>query len=343
MKIRGLGCSMPDRVLTNEAVLEQVAQQSKPYLQDGQMAHVLSKIEALFRLSGTDQRRVRDRGERAYDHAKKAVQIALERAELKPEDIDLLLYVGVGRGWVEPGMAPFFQHEFGMKNATGFDLLDACLSWLRAFHISHNFMKNGVYRNILVLNAEFNREYRQFAIKSLRELDYRFAQFTIGEAATATVLSDEDSGIEPLFVFKTDPSRHDLCKIPLPDIGSYQNEEKCPDLHPLVFFAYSMDLLAAARKMIPALHRSTPELHKRRCDIAFAHSASKMIIDSLARRLRLTKQIVNLYPLFGNTVSASIPTAMWWTIENGRLQRGMHMQLIMGSAGFSVGICHMAY
>lgn len=52
--------------------------------------------------------------------------------------------------------------------------LDACRSWMRALHISYNFLRNVVYRNILILNAEFNYEYRG-PIKSPDEFAYRFA------------------------------------------------------------------------------------------------------------------------------------------------------------------------
>jgi 3-oxoacyl-[acyl-carrier-protein] synthase III len=95
--------------------------------------------------------------------------------------------------------------------------------------------------------------------------------------------------------------------------------------------------------MIPELYFSSPELKNRGCDIAFDHSASKSIIDDLARHSRFKDKMVNLYPMFGNTVSASIPVAMCWALDNGRLKRGMEMMHFMGSAGFSAGICHMMY
>lgn len=343
MKIKGLGCSMPERVVTNDDVLKEVEELSSPYLEDGQMGQVLTRIKTLFRMSGTQKRHLRHDGDRAYEYAKKAAEQALERAELKPTDIDLLLYVGVARGWVEPGMATFFQHELGMTNATGFDLLDACLSWLRGFHITHNFFKNGVYNNVMILNAEFFNEYHDYTIKSLDEVAYRFAQLTLGESATATILSNEDNGIEPYFEFKTDPSLHDLCKVPLPNIHSYNNAEKCPQVDPLRFFAYSAEMFKAAKKMIPEMYLNSQNLQNRHCDIAFGHSASKSLIDEVANQLHLEDQAVNLYPEFGNTVSASIPTAMCWALDHDRLKRGMQMMLFMGSAGFSVGICHMAY
>jgi 3-oxoacyl-[acyl-carrier-protein] synthase III len=342
MKIRGIGCSMPERVVTNAEILQELMVLSDPFLYDGQKEKVKSTVNALFRISGSRNRRRRNNGDRAYDYAHRAVQQALDRAQMKPAEIDLLIYVGVGRGWVEPGMATFFLHKFGMSNATGFDILDACLSWMRALHIGYHFIQNGVYKNIMVLNAEFNYEYHG-PIKNPDEVAYRFAQLTIGESATATILSAGEPSIAPHFEFKTDPSQHDLCKIPLPNIASYSDTEKCPQLDPLVFFAYSAELFNAANEMIPALYLSSPEMQGRHCDIAFAHSASKSIIDNLARQLNFGDKVVNLFPEFGNTVSASIPTAICWALENNRLRRGMEMMLFMGSAGFSVGICHMVY
>lgn len=342
MRIRGLGLGMPSRVVTNDEVLALVETESRPSL-DGKTDKVLSGLRALLHRSGTRERRWRAPGERAFDFARLAVNQALEEARLKPDEIDLLLYVGVGRGWVEPGMANFFMDAFGMTNATGFDILDACLSWLRALHVAQQFLKNNLYRNILVLNAEFNQEYHDWAIREPDELAFRFAQMTIGESATATILTNEDAGLEPCFAFKTDSKRHDLCKIPLPTIGSYNNQERCPRLDPLVFFAYSTELVLAAQELIPPLFFGTPELQRRQCDIAFSHSASKPLTDALADRMGIRDQIVNLYPEIGNCVSASLPTAMAIAAQRGVLRHDMQMLLVMGSAGFSAGIGHMIY
>lgn len=343
MRIASIACSMPERVVTNDELLAAIAEQSVPYL-DGQLDSVLRQFRALLRVSGTRERRRRAPGQRAFDFAKRAAEQALESAALKPADIDLMLYVGVGRGWIEPGMATYFLDKLGMTRATGFDILDACLSWLRALHVAYQFVHGGVYRNVMILNAEFNTpEYMQMAIKHPDEVAYRFAQLTIGEAATATILSAGESEVEPHFEFRTDPSRHGLCKIPLPNIASYSDGERCPDVDPLVFFAYSAELFTAAQEMIPAIYADSPELQRRRYDIVFSHSASQTIMDGLAHQLGAADKLVNLYPLYGNTVSASIPTAMAWALENDRLRRGMQVGLCMGSAGFSAGICHIVY
>lgn len=335
---------MPSRRVGNDELIEAVRKASAPHLPPRQIEKVVARMRSLFRLAGSKYRRHRHDDERASDFAVRAAKEALEKAELLPKEIDLLIYVGVGRGWVEPGMSNYFTDALKLHNATCFDLLDACLSWMRALHVAHHFLKNGVYKNIMVLNAEFNiTEFTDNAIRSLDELEYRFAQFTIGESATATILSKSDEADEPYFQFKTDASLHGLCKIPLPQIAQYSGTEMCPSLAPLVFFAYSAELFKAARKMIVECYKGSRELRSRAFDIAFAHSASKSLIERLDKDLGFNGRTVNVFEEFGNTVSASIPTAMCWAIEHGRLKRGMKMMHVMGSAGFSVGFAHLAY
>jgi 3-oxoacyl-[acyl-carrier-protein] synthase III len=307
------------------------------------MEEVIKRLRILFRFAGKRYHYERGRGERSGDFVLRAAREALEKADLGPADIDLVLYVGVGRGWLEPGMSHYFTDALGLRNATCFDVLDACLSWMRALYIAYHFLKNGAYKHILVLNGEFNAEFANWAITGPDQLDYRFAQCTVGEAATATILESWEGTEEPYFEFKTDASLHPLCKIPLPQIAQYSDGEKCPALDPLVFFAYSKDLFKAARQVMTDAYRMSAELNRRPFDIAFAHSASRYIIEGIDQELGGTGRTVNIFEQFGNTVSASVPLAMCWAIEQGRLQRGMRMLYVVGSAGFSVGFAHLVY
>jgi 3-oxoacyl-[acyl-carrier-protein] synthase III len=343
MRIRGIAASIPSRCVNNEEVLERVRQASTPSLSAEQMEEVLRRLRLLMRLSGCKCRRYLSEGEHARDHALRAANEALEKAQCLPRDIDLLIYVGVGRGWLEPGMSNFFTDALELRNATCFDLLDACLSWQRALHVAYHFLKNGVYRNILVLNAEFNiGAFGDWMIQHPDQLAYRFARFTVGEAATATVLTWEE-GEEPYFEFKTDARLHTLCKIPLPHIAQYSESEVCPVLDPLMFFAYSAEMFQVGQQMVAHGLRNSSELKRRSFDIVFAHSASKTTIDRLDAFLGGNGRTINLFEEFGNTVSASIPLAMSWAIDQGRLQRGMRMLQVAASAGLSIGFTHLVY
>jgi len=343
MRIRSIASSVPTRRVSSEEIVERVRQASASYLPPGQMKQVIRRLRILFRLAGSRDRYEREREERSGDFVLRSAREALAKADLLPADIDLLLYVGVGRGWLEPGMSNYFTDALGLRNATCFDVLDACLSWLRALYISYHFLKNGANKHILVLNGEFNGEYGNWRITHPDQLDYRFAQCTIGEAATATILEPWQEGEEPYFKFKTDASLHSLCKIPLPQIAQYSESERHPAIDPLVFFAYSKELFKAAQEIAIDVYRNSAELKRRAVDIAFAHSASRYIIEAIDQELGGFGRTVNLFEQFGNTVSASIPVAMCRAIEQGRLQRGMRMLHVVGSAGFSVGFAHLIY
>jgi 3-oxoacyl-[acyl-carrier-protein] synthase III len=338
-----MASSVPSRRVSSDEIVERVRQESAPYLPPGQMEQVIKRLRILFRFAGSEDRYMRETGERSGHFVLRAAREALAKADLRPKDIDLVLYVGVGRGWLEPGTSNYFTHALGLENATCFDVLDACLSWMRALYISYHFLKNRAYKHILVLNGEFNAEYRNFRISHPAELDYRFAQCTVGEAATATILDRPEDGEEPYFEFKTEAGLHSLCKIPLPQIAEYSDGEICPALDPLVFFAYSKDMFKAARKIIIGAYRNSAELNRRPFEIAFAHSASRYIIEDIDREIGARGRTVNLFNQFGNTVSASIPLAMCWAIDQGRLRRGMRMLHVVGSAGFSAGFAHLVY
>ena len=343
MRIRSIAASIPSRRVSCEDIEQRVRQESAADLPPEQMERLIKRLRILFRFAGSRDRYEREKGERSGDFVLKAAREALAKADLGPEDIDLVLYVGVGRGWLEPGMSNYFTHALGLRNATCFDVLDACLSWLRALYISYHFLKNGAYKRILVLNGEFNAEYANLRITHPDQLEYRFAQCTIGEAATATILEPRQEGEEPHFEFKTEASLHPLCKIPLPQIAQYSEEERYPALDPLVFFSYSKELLQEAQPIMTAAYRNSAELKRRPFDIAFAHSASRYAIEGIDQEIGGLGRTVNVFELYGNTVSASVPLAMCWAIEQGRLQRGMKMLYVVGSAGFSVGFAHLVY
>ncbi len=344
MKIRSMAASLPARRVTNDDVADLVRHASSPHLPSERLDEIVDRLDGMMFFAGCKHRRIRGAGERAGDFALRAAKEALDKAGLGPKDIDLVIYAGVGRGWLEPGMSHYFSHALGLSNATCFDILDACLSWLRAVHVAYHFLKNRAHRHVLVLNAEFTvAEYADWKFTSLREVDYRFGQCTMGEAATATVLAPGEDGPEPYFEFKTDASLHNLCKIPLPHIGQFSDDERCPSLAPLVFFAYSNELFKAGQRLVADLYRGSPELLRRPYDIAFAHSASKAIINRVDQELGANGRTVNLFAEFGNTVSASVPLAMCWAADQGRLQRGMPMMLVVASAGLSAGIAHMTY
>jgi len=150
---------LPSEVVTNEFRLNEVVNKSKDYFSAADLNTLRERLVKVLKLAKTEIRYVRSPDEKAFGLGVKAGMRALQTAGLDPTDIDLMIYVGVGRGFLEPATANVFQDALGLTKATCFDVLDACASWLRAVDVAHSFLKTKIYKRIMILNCECNREY----------------------------------------------------------------------------------------------------------------------------------------------------------------------------------------
>ena len=70
--------------------------------------------------------------------------------------------------------------------------------------LAQALIAKGTYRTVMILNCELNfREYANFDIERMEELEHVFSAFTIGEAATATLLVGESDRDDFVLSFKT--------------------------------------------------------------------------------------------------------------------------------------------
>jgi 3-oxoacyl-[acyl-carrier-protein] synthase III len=306
---------------------------------------LVSRVARGLATAGTDVRYHLADGENAFGLVARATRAALARAGLAPGDVDLLIYSGVGRGWIEPAMMNPVQRELGLANATGFDVMDACASWLRGVHVAHTFLRAGVYRNAVVVNCEAGifRQHSDWQFDRVEDLEHRFAAFTIGEAATATVLTNESPDDDFYFSFKTFGEHFARCIIPLAGARDYLPGSPDPRLAAGRFFALSTELFVAVTELIVTTWKADPRLDGGRYDVAFGHEASEKLSADITKACGVHDVYFPTHARFGNTVSASIPLAMSVAAEEGRLRRGDRVVILVGSAGISVGFATFTY
>lgn len=343
MKILSIGFALPSKRVNNDEIISEILEKNRAYLTPDLVATFEQKIRRFFKMSGTDTRFHRSNGERALDFAVKAGKQALEKAGKKPEEVDLLIYAGVGRGWVEPATANLFQSELGLKSATCFDVLDACASWIRSLSIARSFLAQKMYKLVMVLNCEFNfREYANFEIKNDQELENSFSAFTIGEAATATLLEEGEEDDDTEFTFKTWGEKHGLCKIALPNSSDFSPNGE--HLKPLSFFTAPGELLSFTIRKLVAHFRETQAIAGKVHDLVIGHAVSNSSTEKVVRLMGLDQSSVfETHSRFGNTVSASLPLALAVAEAEGRLKRGMRVLLLMGSAGVTTALASFEY
>lgn len=327
---------LPTEKVTNDDVLARVSSASRAHLSARELRHLARVMTRLFETSGSAVRYWRARGETAVDLTTAAGREALRAAGIDAAQVDLLIYVGVGRGFLEPATANVFQDLLGLRRATCFDLLDACASWVRALHVARAHLRMGDYRCVMILNGEFNREFGQFELRDVSELEHLFPTFTIGEAATATVVMHDDADDEDYHAsFRTRGDRRNLCMIPLAHIREYDPDPR-PHATPMRFFSYGSQLLELGSEASIRHYREDPALGAPAPDIIFSHAASDAISWRIAGEVGLDRdRCYFVHGRFANTVSASVPLSMSTAYKEGRLVDGSRVLIGVGSAGMT--------
>ncbi|MCI0346412.1 MAG: 3-oxoacyl-ACP reductase, partial [Chloroflexi bacterium] len=141
MRIAAVAHALPSRRTTNADIVALVRQHSRAGLGTAGAEAIGDRVAGFLAAAGTDVRYRLADDEKAIDVVLRASRQALETADVAPDAVDLVLYTGVARGWLEPAMATAVQAALGLSRATSFDILDACAGWLRALHVARNHLR----------------------------------------------------------------------------------------------------------------------------------------------------------------------------------------------------------
>ncbi|MFH1964090.1 MAG: 3-oxoacyl-[acyl-carrier-protein] synthase III C-terminal domain-containing protein [Acidobacteriota bacterium] len=345
MKILNISYTLPSKKVSNDDLIKEVIDRNRQELTPQDQVDLEARFLRFFKMSGSKFRFHRAVGEKALTLAVDAGKKALSKAGVKPEEVDLLIYAGVTRGWIEPATANLFQSELGLKSATCFDVLDACASWIRAMEVAKTFIAQKIYKMVMIVNCECGfREYANFDIPKAEDLEHSFSGFTIGEAATATLLTVDDEPDDSIYTFKTWGGKHGLCKIPLPNASEFSTNGDTDNIKPLTFFTSPGELLSFTIRKLVGHFNETRDIADRVHNIVFGHSVSVASTSKTANMIGIDESSVfETHHRFGNTVSASLPLGMAVAEEEGRLKRGMQVLLLMGSAGVSTAMASFKY
>lgn len=347
MRIDAVKASFPSRVMTNEDILELVRQHSREVF-EGDLEHTVRRIEKALLGSGARTRRWLGEGDTVMGCIQSAVMRALEEARIDKQDVELLIYVGIGKGFVEPGQSYLVAHALGMDRVQCFDVIDACMSWTRAMQIAEGFLRMERYRRILIVNAEINTYEGgplypcNYQLRSPSELEWTFPSYTIGSAATATIVS---AAIDNPWTWSSSsrPDLADLCTIP--SMGHEHFSNGAPKIGKNGvnrFTSYGRELHEHGRQ--PAV-QAMRDVLAASGDVVrvFPHTSSFKEWDSFGQEVGMAHKIHHLYPDYGNIVSASVPAGLATAIEAGLVHRGDRLAGWVGSAGMSFAAFSFRY
>lgn len=339
MRIVGIAATLPSRVVSNEDVLDLIEQHSRSTF-TGDLPRTLRTIHRLLERSGFRSRHWLAEGEHPMELMKATFGRALQQADMDKHEIDLLIYTGVARGFVEPANSCFVTHSLGLS-CRNFDVLDACMGWVTSMDIVNDKMKAGAVRKAAIVNMEFNLVEgghifpKNFELNTPEELAYKFPSFTVGEATTVTLLSNEDPD-NFHFSFISRPDLGDLCTISLPGWASFC--EPTPAMKPTgglyQFNSQGRQLHdVAAIETVNIL--SSKDFERNLIDLVFAHTSSPAQWTHYGQMAGIAEKIHQISDQSGNIASASIPTGISQSIEQGALKKSNICLGWQGSAGMA--------
>ena len=343
MQILAVQHALPSRRITNADLLRSIRMANGGHIGESELSLLERRVEQLLDIAGTVVRYALDEGEKAITLSLDAARRALHEANVSPAAVDFVIYAGVGRACIEPAMANVVQSALGLRNATCFDVLDGCTSWLRALQIADSFIGTQTYATGLIVNCECGfGQYIDHRVRHLEDLEWQFATFTISEAATATVVSSTGQGHDFYFNFKNFGEHYGLCMIPLENAAEFLGDEQT-NRAPMKLFSLSRQLLATAADRIVEIFNADPKF-RGPFDVCFGHAASKRAEEGVLRRLGIPLEIYcGTHATHGNTVSAAVPLATSLALQEGRLKRGNKVLMITAAGGIAVGLARFTF
>jgi len=306
-RIIATGSYLPERKLLNDD-LEKMVDTSDEWIRER---------------TGIRERRIADEGQAASDLAYEASKIALERAGLGPEDIDVIIVATVTGDMPFPATACFLQDKLGARNAVGFDINAACSGFLYALYVADAFLKSGMHKRALVVGTE--------VLSKFTDWDDRTTCVLFGDGAGAVVVeqTDEDRGILSMHI-NSDGRMWDLIHVPG---GGSRNPASMETLEKKLHYIKMKgnETFKVAVRTLEEIAVKTLEennMASSQLPLLVPHQANLRIIQATADRLKipLEKVIINL-DKYGNTSAASIPIALDEAVVSGRVKDGDYLLL----------------
>jgi len=332
--VAGVGYYLPSEVVGSDDIQRRVFQAGKFNIPNG----------LIKRLTGVGERRYRADDEQSSDLAMKAALVAIERAQIAPEDVDLLIFASCTQDVAEPATANILQEKLGLTNAQVFDAKNACNSFLTAVDIVDSHTRAGKSKCAVVAVGETLSLTINWGIHSVDDLRSRISSLTLGDAGGAVVLrASSNSNGQGIIAsgFRSYGEKWRLATV-LGGGSMHRFKEEYS-----YFTSSSHALLNAAYEHIPSLVADVLERvgwTPQDVEVVCAHQVSEDMVYKLADRCGIsTEGTILSVTDCGNTAAASIPIGMGRAYEQGMLKPGTKMLLVGGAAGFSVGVVPMVW
>ncbi len=312
--IRGCGAYLPERIVTNDELAQRLD----------------TSDEWIRTRTGIRQRHIAAEGELTSDMGVAAARQALERAELHPIDIDLIILATSTPDNTFPATACTIQAKLGTTRGAAFDVQAVCTGFIFALATADNFLRAGACERALVIGSEtFSR---------ILDWEDRSTCVLFGDGAGAVVLEAQegtgevtDRGILATKLRSDGRYKNKLYVDGGPSstgtVGHLRMEGREVFRHAVVNIS---DVIR------DALHATGLKVED--IDWFVPHQANKRILDGAAKKIGMSRdKVVMTVDKHANTSAASVPLALNHLFESGRLERGQLLLFEAMGGGFTWG------
>ncbi|QIE59012.1 ketoacyl-ACP synthase III [Rasiella rasia] len=324
-KISGVGHYVPENVVTNDD-LSKLMETNDAWIQER---------------TGIKERRHIKKGDGNSTSimGAKAAKVALERANLAPNDIDMIVFATLSPDMYFPGGGVQIQEIMGMRTIPALDVRNQCSGFVYAISVADQFIKTGMYKNVLVIGAENHSGGLDFTTRG------RSVSVIFGDGAGAAVLSrnEGEGGILSTHLHSEGAHKDELSlqgpstNYWVPEIIADNPQEDIP-YYPYMNgqFVFKHAVVRFAEVINEGLQANNLEASD--INMLIPHQANLRISQFIQKKMRLSDdQVFNNIQKYGNTTAASIPIALSEAWEEGRIKEGDLVVLAAFGSGFTWG------
>jgi 3-oxoacyl-[acyl-carrier-protein] synthase-3 len=325
-KISGLGYYVPDNVVTNDD-LSKIIETSDEWIQER---------------TGIKERRHIVKGEdTTTSMGVKAAKVAIERSGVSKDDIDFIIFATLSPDYYFPGPGVLVQRDLGLKTVGALDVRNQCSGFVYAISIADQYIKTGMYKNILVIGSEVHSQGLDMTTRG------RGVSVIFGDGAGAAVLSREEDlskGILSTHLHSEGQHAEELV-VKAPGMGGRwvsdilrdndpNDESYLPHMNGTFVFKNAVVRFAEViNEGLQANNLSVSDI-----DMLIPHQANLRISQFIQQKFGLTDdKVYNNIERYGNTTAASIPIALTEAWEKGKIKSGDTVVLAAFGSGFTWG------
>ncbi|MBL7701411.1 MAG: ketoacyl-ACP synthase III [Ferruginibacter sp.] len=337
-KIAGIGYYVPKNVFTNSDM----------------MKYMDTSDEWIQERTGIKERRFADRtGETTTTMGVEASKIAIERAGITPQDIDFIVFATLSPDYYFPGCGVLLQRAMNMKEIGALDVRNQCSGFVYALSVADQFIKTGMYKNILVVGAEKHSFGLDFSTRG-RNISVIFGDGAgavvlqptdkEGQGILSTHLHSDGESAEILAMYNPGTHANHWVKDPVAKFDDAEmgamfmsnamvdEAQNFPNMDgPAVFKKAIVKMPEVVEEALAANNLTTADIN-----MLIPHQANLRIAQFVQQKLQLKdEQVYNNIQKFGNTTAASVPIALCEAWEQGKIKEGDLVCLAAFGSGFT--------